>query len=231
MFQEGFEKGASHCASYEENPPQPLDLQFSDAELFTGGDAPYADLVTFVTEGLDNFWAGVFSPSGKTFAPLAVPPHLRLFDPETDQVSCGAQTLPPATLKHSAFYCAPDDYVGFDEPGTLRRPYNRIGDYAAAIELASGWSEAAQDRAGSTLTGTERERQRDCLSGAFTGAVYKGDVKDATGTPVALSPGDLDEAISEFVSSGRSKPGAGFERVSSFRNGFLGGIEACDFTV
>ena len=74
-------------------------------------------------------------------------------------------------------------------------------------------------------------RQRDCLSGAFTGGVYKGEVKDAAGTAVTLSPGDLDEAISEFVSSGRSKPGAGFERVASFRNGFLGGIEACDFTV
>jgi predicted metalloprotease len=232
VFQEGFEQGASHCATYETDPPQPLDLQFRDlTELATGGNAPYGDLVTFVTEGLDSFWAGVFSASGKTFTALSVPPHLRLFDPDTDQVSCGAQTLPPATLKHSAFYCAPDDYVGFDEPGTLRRPYDRIGDYAAAIELASGWSEAALERAGSTLTGTARERQRDCLSGAFTGAVYIGAVNDSDGHPVGLSPGDLDEAISEFIASGRSQPGASFERVSSFRNGFLGGIKACDFAV
>jgi predicted metalloprotease len=232
VFQEGFEKGASHCATYETNPPKPLDLQFRDfTELATGGNAPYRDLVTFVTEGLDSFWAGVFGPSGKTFAPLSVPPHLRLFDPASDHVSCGAQTLPPARLKHSAFYCAADDYVGFDEPGTLLRPYDRIGDYAAAIELATGWSEAAQDRAGSTLEGKERERQRDCLSGAFTGAVYRGDVNDSSGKPVALSPGDLDEAISEFIASGRSQPGASFERVSSFRNGFLGGIKACDFAV
>ncbi len=231
-FQEGFEQGASHCAGYETVPPQPLDLQFRNlTELATGGNAPYGDLVTFVTEGLDNFWAGVFSASGKTFTPLSVPAHLRLFDPDADQVSCGAQTLPAATLKDSAFYCAPDDYVGFDEPGTLRRPYDRIGDYAATIELASGWSEAAQDRASSTLAGTERERQRDCLSGAFTGAVYIGDVNDSSGKPVALSPGDLDEAISEFIASGRSRPGASFERVSSFRNGFLGGIKACDFAV
>jgi predicted metalloprotease len=125
----------------------------------------------------------------------------------------------------------PADYVGFDEPGTLQRPYDRIGDYAAAVELASGWSEAAQERASSTLTGTGRERQRDCLSGAFTGAVYQGDVNDSDGGPVALSPGDLDEAISEFIASGRSQPGTSFERVSSFRNGFLGGISACDFSV
>jgi predicted metalloprotease len=229
VFQEGFEKGASLCATYEKNPPQPLDLQFRDfSELASGGNAPYNDLVTFVTEALDTFWTGVFSKSGKTFTPLAVPPHLRLFDPDTDTVSCGAQKLSPATLTHSAFYCAPDDYVGFDEPGTLRRPYDRIGDYAAAVELASGWSEAAQGRASATLAGTER--QRDCLSGAFTGAVHQGVVNDSSGKPVALSPGDLDEAISEFIASGRSAPGAGFERVSSFRNGFLGGIDACDFT-
>jgi len=228
-FQDGYEQGVARCARYPQDPPKPLDLTFSQADVATGGNAPYADLVTFIPQALDVYWVHQFQALGRTFAPLDDPAHLRLVDFSVAPPTCAGAPAPKDQLGDGVYFCAADGSLALDQPTVLQAPYDRIGDYAAAIELADGWAKAAVQRAGSTTTGDGRERQLDCLSGAFTGAVYNGQVTDAKGQQISLSPGDLDKAISQFVNSSRAVHGRVFDRVASFRSGFVGGLGACGF--
>jgi predicted metalloprotease len=55
-LQEGFEKGAEHCSTYPDKPPSLIDLQFSDADLETGGNLPLDELIPLVVQDLNDFY-------------------------------------------------------------------------------------------------------------------------------------------------------------------------------
>jgi predicted metalloprotease len=68
-----------------------------------------------------------------------------------------------------------------------------------------------------------------CLSGAYTGHLVDG-------VAFTLSPGDLDEAVQVLLaedwvardSGGRTDPAEhGFDRVATFRAGYLAGPQSC----
>ena len=224
-FQDGYANGVPKCATYLTNPPQARDLPFGPNDVVTGGNAPYDQLLSFMPQALDGFWATEFAARKATFAKLAG--HLRMVNPTTDTLTCGGQPVDRSLLAGTDYYCSTDDYLAFDEPTLLRAPYQKIGDFATAVVLAEGWARTALARLGSPLTGAERDRAVDCAAGAFTGAVYQHTAKDASGQAISLSPGDLDEAISEFIGDGRAVPGSAFTRVATFRTGFSQGVSAC----
>jgi predicted metalloprotease len=55
-LQEGFEQGAEHCSTYIDNPPSLIDLQFSEADIETGGNLPLDELIPLVVEDLNDFY-------------------------------------------------------------------------------------------------------------------------------------------------------------------------------
>lgn len=224
-FQDGYANGTKQCATYLTNPPQPLDLQFTSNDFATGGNAPYNELMSFMPQALDRFWADQLTSKKATFAPLAG--KLRLIDPTSTSLICGSQPVDKVAIVGTDYYCAADDYLAFDEPTLLKQPYQRIGDFATAIVLAQAWARVALARLHSTLDKTAVDHAVDCAAGAFTGAVYRQAATDSSGQPITLSPGDLDEAISEFIGDSRAVPGSAFARVATFRIGFFQGVNAC----
>ncbi|MDA3628634.1 peptidase [Saccharopolyspora sp. WRP15-2] len=94
----------------------------------------------------------------------------------------------------------------------LARVHADIGDQAVTTLLAAKYARAANAELGRPTTG----EQTMCLTGAYTAA------------QPGLSQGDLDEAVSVVLDSDDiARPLTGFDRISAFRSGVLGGATAC----
>lgn len=83
---------------------------------------------------------------------------------------------------------------------------------------------------GSKLTCAKRALLDDCLAGAYTRTT----IPTASSQPdqVSVQAGDLDEAVKAAVTIGddpstEDKLGTGFGKVAAFRQGVLGGSDAC----
>jgi hypothetical protein len=107
------------------------------------------------------------------------------------------------------------------------------GDYNAYVVFGSRFSLAVQRESGQSLTDAKTALRAACLSGVITAALAV-DRGPAAGD-FALSPGDLDEAVSGLLTDGLAASDAegrtvpsGFSRVEAFRSGVLGGRGACD---
>ncbi|MGW1677820.1 peptidase [Saccharopolyspora sp. NPDC002376] len=113
----------------------------------------------------------------------------------------GAQWTPPA--------------VDLDR-ATLADVHANIGDQAVTTLLAAKFALAANAELGRPTTGAEASKQTMCLTGAYTAA------------QPGLAQGDLDEAVSVVLDSDDiARPLTGFDRISAFRAGVLGGPAAC----
>jgi predicted metalloprotease len=133
-------------------------------------------------------------------------------------------------LEDEVTYCSSSDTIAYDR-AVFDRLYSDVGDFGAGMLLAAGWSSAVQHAQGQEI-GTDAARLRaDCLTGAWTGSVARGERATADGRGAALSAGDLDEAIQTFIIAGsgnqRTERGSAFSRVAAFRNGFTNAREAC----
>ncbi|MDG3012803.1 metallopeptidase [Rhodococcus sp. D2-41] len=144
-----------------------------------------------------------------------------------------AQSTSPAS------YCPATNTVSVDLPALAARgavtdradefPTHVQGDFSAFLLVASRFAIAVQRQGGAAITGAEAAVRGACLSGAWAGATA------TSPDGLQLSPGDLDEAVSELLSDGlaaadvdgRSVP-SGFSRVDAFRAGVLGGRTLCE---
>jgi predicted metalloprotease len=114
-----------------------------------------------------------------------------------------------------------------DDDRRLRQLYDELGDFAVGTVIAEDYSRAAQERSDlveSVEDGAELLRQADCLTGTWVASAFRHYREDAR---LALSPGDLDEAVGAFLRD-HDRGVSGFDRTEAFREGFLGGIDACD---
>jgi predicted metalloprotease len=224
-FQEGFEDGVAHCATYPESPPLVLDLPFeSDAEYESGGNLPLDEAIEAAAIDLNSYW----SEAEEGFVEIdAVQPY----DPDGEELPvCGSREYTREELAFSIFYCAADNYVGFDET-LVEVVYREMGDFGVATLLATQWGLSAQMQAGLEEETGDTVLQRTCFAGSWTGDVAAGR------SDFALSPGDLDEAIQAilgFAGDGGADDvgyGGAFEQVQAFRDGFFYGHDACtDYT-
>lgn len=226
-FQYGFDGGIATCAGIDEaeiakrrsNLPKEL------LEHGTTGEAPITqDLAQSVVEALN-----------KLFVP-ATPPRLAF-----DQPPCpDARPSPPAS------YCPSSNTIAVDLPrlvlmGTsLARgsPMDMMGplfgDYTAISVLVSRYMLAVQKQHGaSALDSTDTGLRTACLTGVATTKLAK-PVTVSNGATIALSGGDVDEAVSGLLANGRaagdingqSAPSV-FARVAAFRVGVLGDENGC----
>jgi predicted metalloprotease len=163
---------------------------------------------------------------------LAAPPAVLL---EGADLGCvDARPSPPVS------YCPSSNTIGIDLAGLrdLGEPSEptdgfevRVsGDFSAYSLLASRFTLAAQRERGASLVGARTALRAACLTGAWTATIAAGEV----GAGFVLSPGDLDEAVSELLVSGTvasdangSTVPSGFARVDAFRTGVLQGDQTC----
>ncbi|MCW4354603.1 metallopeptidase [Hoyosella sp. YIM 151337] len=103
------------------------------------------------------------------------------------------------------------------------------GDFSAFGIVASRLALALRDDAGLPLDGAEAAWAAACYTGAWARSTAQTD-----SGRIFLSPGDLDEALSELVtgdliaSDGSAEPlRSAFARVDAYRSGLTGGPDAC----
>jgi predicted metalloprotease len=234
-FQDGYENGAGKCAEYADplEERRTAEIPFGEGDFATEGNLPLEDgwngpdsqgLYTLVESDLNDWYDWYFGQLGATWTPVD---DLVVVDPDSDEVTCGGESLSGSELDRAALYCEDENIVVIDG-GELVDDLYRIGDFAVASELAQLWAVAAQVQLGSA-DGDEADLQADCLTGYWAASTFPG-VEDVTPTQLQISAGDLDEGIMGFVAFG-SAGGEGpsvFDRTSALRTGVFGEATACE---
>jgi len=226
-FQFGFDDGVKACAGIDEdeikqrrgNLPKEFVEQGQTGEYLVNENS-----AKVVTEVL-----------GKLF-PLSKPPQLSF-----EQSFC-----PTARPNPTSSYCPSTNTISVDMPklilmGTsLARgaPFQGagplFGDYSAFSVLASRYMLAVQNQHGGVaLDNTNAGLRTACLTGVFTTKFAK-PVTVSNGATIALSGGDLDEAVSGILTNGQlaadvngQSAASVFARVDAFRSGVLGDADGC----
>ncbi|HEY8524295.1 MAG TPA: neutral zinc metallopeptidase [Acidimicrobiales bacterium] len=231
-FQDGFENGPRRCAERGERRARTVEIPFEEGETASGGnmaleDGPAAPdgvgLLSRIETDLNDFYGLLFDELGQSWTPVE---DLVLADPDTDEVSCGGDTLSGDDLRNAARYCEDENVVVVDGAGLVPELY-RIGDFAVAAEIARLWALAAQTELGLDTEGEAASLQADCLTGVWAFARFPG-----SGVPpsqLEMSPGDLDEGIMGFLAYDLADEGGTvFERTDALRTGFLEGYRGCE---
>ncbi|QFU87035.1 neutral zinc metallopeptidase [Amycolatopsis sp. YIM 10] len=216
-FQDGYDSGPKLCADINASNRAFTQRAFLSAEdEARGGNLPLPDLLPAISGDLGTYFSRELSASGHEWAP-----------PKIEQVT----TEPRCTggEQGAVAFCPQQNSVQVREEGTLGDIHTNIGDFGTGTVLASRYALSALNAAGKPTTGEPAQRGTLCLAGAYTGSLLnpQGDF--------TVSPGDLDEAVQVLlgydypardVDGGSIK--SGFDRVSAFRGGVVGGTKACD---
>jgi predicted metalloprotease len=217
-FQEGFDEGPLACR--DDFGPDRVFTQgrFSDADLATGGNAPYDQLVEIVESSLPFVWNQAFEDVfGQRFEEPAIEGFRR------EAPSCARDR------GRDLVHCADENLVAFDETD-LAAPAYDIGDFAVATAVSIPYGLAVRDQLGLPADGEDAVLSAVCLSGWYAAKVYN----RQAGEDVVISPGDLDESVQFLLAYGGEPTvlpevdASGFQLVDLFRNGFVRGLEACD---
>jgi predicted metalloprotease len=225
-FQFGFTDGAASCASIDSKEiaqrrgDLPVELQQNQS-----GDWPVSEEpVKAVVEAL-----------GMLFSP-ADPPKLRL-DADAVKDCQDARPSPPVS------YCPATNTIAVDmaELEKLGVPSGQdgggamvSGDNTAYSILVSRYMLAVQhERGGLVLDNAAAALRTACLTGVATTKMTDA-VTTSDGKTVALSAGDLDEAVSGLLTNGLVASDvngdtvpSGFSRTDAFRIGVLGDEDRC----
>ncbi|MEI6253755.1 MAG: neutral zinc metallopeptidase [Mycobacteriaceae bacterium] len=153
-----------------------------------------------------------------------------------------ASTCPDARPSPPASYCPASNTITVDLPalaaiGAPSEGFNGPplqGDNTAYSALTSRYMMALEHQHGGlTLDTAEAGLRTACLTGVATTRLSK-TITTSDGNTVALTAGDIDEAVSGLLTNGlaagdvngESVP-AGFSRIDAFRVGVLGDEERC----
>ncbi|MEO3760059.1 neutral zinc metallopeptidase [Mycobacterium sp. B14F4] len=222
-FQSGFTDGAAACAA----------IDMRDIGQRRG------DLPVLLEENETGEW-----PVTETSVRAVVDAMNILFEPadpptlSLDPVDCpDARPSPPVS------YCPATNTIAVDlaelevmgAPPDLDDPTGlATGDNTAYSVLVSRYMQAIQnERGGVLLDNAEAALRTACLTGVATTKMSQR-VVTPDGNTVALTAGDLDEAVSGILINGlaasdvngESVP-SGFSRIDAFRVGVLGDTERC----
>jgi len=138
-------------------------------------------------------------------------------------------------LSRGTALCPSTGEVYFNEQEAFEL-YDVFGDFSVGYVLGWAWSEAVQLALETGLQGEPRELLNDCLTGAWVNTVVPVDFQlpqpRSEDRTVSVSAGDLDEAIQTVIlqadlSSDDDILGSAFEKIDAFRQGVLGGLDAC----
>jgi predicted metalloprotease len=234
-FQEGFTGGAARCAELIDEPLPLMPNTFqSEVDVLTEGDADFGfdgDSIGPIAVGaLESYWSYVLGELGLTAPSLTLEP---VGDLDAADEQCDDDRRP---FEVGVVVCRSDDTVFVDE-GFARRMYDDPlegrADFAVGYLIGTGWADRMQDVLGTDLSGEARALANDCFVGSWAldmmpRALRPGE-EDNRGI---ISPGDLDEAVLAAISLGDpgfddDRIGSAFEKIDSFRQGVLGGLDRC----
>ena len=152
-----------------------------------------------------------------------------------------ASTCPDARPSSPASYCPASNTITVDLPAlqAIGDPSEGFdgpplqGDNTAYSALTSRYMMALQSQRGLALDPAEAGLRTACLPGVATTRLSKS-ITTPDGDTVALTAGDIDEAVSGLLTNGlaagdvngESVP-AGFSRIDAFRVGVLGDEDRC----
>jgi predicted metalloprotease len=222
-FQSGFTDGAAVCASIDlrEIGQRRGELPVRLEENETGEWPVTETSVRAVADAMDI----LFSPANS--------PELSL-----EPADCpGARPSPPVSFCPATNTIAVDlpELEAMGAPPDLEDPVGlATGDNTAYSVLVSRYMQALQnERGGVRIDDAEAALRTACLTGVATTKLSK-PVVTPDGNTVALTAGDLDEAVSGILMNGlaasdvngESVP-SGFSRIDAFRVGVLGDTERC----
>lgn len=222
-FQFGFTEGAGSCKAIDvkeiEQRRGELPVQLQQNET---GEVPVSeDSVRLIVDAMNI-----------AFAP-ARPPQLS-FD---SAVPCAdARSSSPAS------YCPATNTIAVDLPaleamGTPSKDQKLAtlsGDNTAYSVLISRYLQGVQiEHGGLVLDNAAASLRTACLTGVATTKLSQG-VTTSNGGRIALTAGDLDEAVAGLLTNGlaagdingESVP-AGFSRIDAYRTGVLGDFDRC----
>jgi hypothetical protein len=224
-FQFGFTDGASACAGItlkeikERRGDLPVELPANESGELPVTEASARSLVDALNI--------IFAPKN--------PPALT-FDAKAASSCPDARPSPPVS------YCPASNTIAVDLPGlkaigATSEDANGAplqGDNTAYSALASRYMMALEHQHGGVALDTAEAGLRTaCLTGVATTRLSK-KVTTSAGNTVALTAGDIDEAVSGLLTNGlvagdvngETVP-AGFSRIDAFRFGVLGNEERC----
>lgn len=224
-FQFGFTDGADSCAAIDadeiEQRRGELPVQLQQDET---GELPVSeDSVQLVLDAMN----ALYTP--------AEPPQLT-FD------AAVAATCPDARPSLPASYCPATNTIAIDLPalqamGTPSKDQKLAtlsGDNTAYSVLVSRYLQRIQiEHGGLVLDNASAALRTACLTGVATSRLSEG-VTTPNGGTIALTAGDLDEAVAGLLTNGlaagdvngESVP-AGFSRIDAYRTGVLGDFDRC----
>jgi predicted metalloprotease len=225
-FQFGFTDGATSCAAIDakEIAQRRGDLPVELQQDQTGEWPVSEESVKAVIDALDT----LFSP--------ADPPTLSL-DADSAKGCSDARPSPPVS------FCPATNTIAVDLPAleAMGTPSGQkeaggevSGDNTAYSVLVSRYMLALQhERGGVPLDSAEAALRTACLTGVATTKMTKA-VTTSDGNTVALTAGDLDEAVSGLLTNGLAASDvngetvpSGFSRMDAFRTGVLGDEDRC----
>jgi predicted metalloprotease len=217
-FQDGFDDGPEACR--DDFGPERVFTQGefqTDRDFATGGNATYPFVLGAVRTSLPTVWDQAFR---EVFRERFTAPEIEPFSGQAPRCAEDADL--------DLVYCRGEQLVAFDEADLAEPAYQGIGDFAVVTAVAIPYGLAVREQLGLSTVDEDGLRSAVCLTGWYAAKVYS---KQAG---LEISPGDIDESVQFLLTYGRSPtvlPAAdltGFELVDRFRNGFEGGLAACD---
>ena len=228
-FQEGFNQGPARCAAFLEDPNPRVDLTFTEADIDTGGNLPFAEIVALLPPSLDAFWLPLLEQNEIEFES----PTLVGFPSDGPYPACDGRS--EDEMRNRAVFCAESNTIAIDEQ-FAGRLYDQLGDLSFGYPVAAAYGDAVQTALGTGLEGEPRVLLNDCLVGAWVVDIVPLPETGESRNPaqeILLSAGDLDEVVVTAVSLGDEATdtdvnGTAFEKIDAFRSGVIGGLPACE---
>ncbi|MEV4315729.1 neutral zinc metallopeptidase [Actinocrispum sp. NPDC049592] len=215
-FQDGFEKGASLCAKMSVDNREFTQKGFeSQQDKATGGNISLAETLKGIDEDINPYLQQQVTKLGKQWKQ----PKLKEV---TSEPECGSGDQGPVA------FCQDSDEVDVESGGQLAEIHKEIGDWSTGTIISSRYGLGVLAALNKPLTGRDAQKAVLCVAGAYSGQLLNKD------DGYRLSPGDLDEAVQVLLRYDYAArdlkgdaPETGFERVSDFRVGAVGGFPAC----
>ncbi|WP_243727136.1 neutral zinc metallopeptidase [Actinocrispum wychmicini] len=215
-FQDGFDKGSKFCSTMSVDNRQFTARAFgSDQDEATGGNSTMDEVLKDIPGDIGTF---LKTKVGARYTP-----------PKFTQVdsapTCGKGDQGPAA------FCVDAREIDVAPRGELAKLHQKIGDWATGTIVASRYGLSVLAAMNKPLTGPDAQKAALCVAGAYSGELLNRKSDQPTFT---LSPGDLDEGVKVLLQNDYAArdadgnaPQTGFERVSEYRNGVVGGLKAC----
>jgi predicted metalloprotease len=221
-FQDGFEDGVPFCAKFDDRRTFTQTGFIDQTDANQNGNQTLSDTLSKGPPDVDAYWKASYEKLyGQPWKPLAAVKSYT----DANRPQCDGQPVLDAQ------YCAADDTIYYDTDALAKVYSQTDGDFGPISLLGIAYGQAVRQRRGeSSATDSESALlSAICATGGYA--------RDAFGQRdpdrLALSPGDLDEAIRALLDAAGSSDftnvhsTTGFDRVQAFREGF-GSAKSCE---